>query len=221
MKCKLCGEDIASECLLYSLEVCVFCFYDTDEWESNGQLITRDQAIIRPAQKRKPRKRMGVPATIRPFLQHISNCVVLAIARDAPTSAVDIDLLMKLVEKLGFDEVYRVDMRGVTGPEDAAARLSAALGRHETDIDLVMQAYTNLQNRKQICCIIENFEDVATLEWRKSKPIEGTMREYAQGHRDAAWVFFGTRDMLPAFIGYERPFYRLGIVLMEEQMVKW
>ncbi len=219
MKCKLCGEHIAPECLLYSLEICVFCFYDTDEWESNGQLITRDQAIIRPAGKRKPKQRMGVPATIRPLLQYISNCVVLAIARDAPTTTIDIDLLVKFVEKLGF-EVYRSDMRGVTGPEDAAVRLSAALGRRETNIDIVMQAFTNLQNRKQICCIIENFEDAVTLEWRKSKPIEGTMREYAQRHRDAAWLFFGTRDMLPAFVGHGRPFYRLGIVFIEEQMVK-
>ncbi len=220
MKCKLCGEHISPECLLYFLEICVFCFYNTDEWESNGQLITRDHAIIGPAGKRKPKQRMAVPATIRPLLQYISNCVLVAIARDAPTTAVDIDLLMKFAEKMGFDEVYRVDMRGVTGPEDAAVRLSAALGRHETDIDVVMQAYTNVQNSKQICCIIENFEDVATLDWRKSKPIEGTMREYAQRHRDAAWVFFGTRDMLAAFIDYQRPFYRLGIVLIEEQMVK-
>ncbi len=220
MRCRFCGEDIIPQCLLHSVEVCVFCFYDEDEWESNGQLITRDEAIIRPSGKRKPKQRVGVPATIRPLLQYISNCVLLAIARDAPTTAVDIGLLAKFAEKMGFDEVYRVDMRGVTGPEDAAVRLSAALGRHETNIDVVMQAYTNLQNRKQICCIVENFEDIVTLEWRKSKPIEGTMREYAQRHRDAAWVFFGTRDMLPAFIDQERPFYRLGIVLVEEQMVK-
>jgi hypothetical protein len=48
MICKKCGLDISGDCVLTGRPdvegVCVFCFYGIDSWDSNGQLVTKDQA---------------------------------------------------------------------------------------------------------------------------------------------------------------------------------
>jgi len=48
MICKKCGLDISGDCILtgrpYVEGVCVFCFYSIDSWDSNGQLVTKDDA---------------------------------------------------------------------------------------------------------------------------------------------------------------------------------
>ena len=48
MICKKCGLDISSDCILTGRPdvegVCVFCHYNTNTWDSNGQLVTKDQA---------------------------------------------------------------------------------------------------------------------------------------------------------------------------------
>lgn len=48
MICKKCLQDISGDCVLTGRPdvegVCVFCHYDTNNWESNGQLVTKDQA---------------------------------------------------------------------------------------------------------------------------------------------------------------------------------
>jgi len=43
MICKKCGLDISGDCVLTN-GICVFCFYHTNSWDSNGQLVTKDQA---------------------------------------------------------------------------------------------------------------------------------------------------------------------------------
>jgi hypothetical protein len=48
MICKKCGLDISGDCVLTGIPdvegVCVFCYYGIDSWDSNGQLVTKDQA---------------------------------------------------------------------------------------------------------------------------------------------------------------------------------
>lgn len=48
MICKKCGKDISADCILMGRSdvdgVCVFCHYNTNTWDSNGQLVTKDQA---------------------------------------------------------------------------------------------------------------------------------------------------------------------------------
>ena len=46
MICKQCGLEISGDCILTGRPdvegVCVFCFYGTNTWDSNGQLITKN-----------------------------------------------------------------------------------------------------------------------------------------------------------------------------------
>ena len=44
MFCKKCYEDISGDCVLTS-GICVFCYYKINEWDSNGQLIKKKDAI--------------------------------------------------------------------------------------------------------------------------------------------------------------------------------
>lgn len=48
MICKKCGKDISLDCILTGRPdiegVCVFCYYNISAWDSNGQLITKEQA---------------------------------------------------------------------------------------------------------------------------------------------------------------------------------
>lgn len=44
MRCKLCNKNITLDCMLISKE-CVFCAYKTDEWDSNGELITKAESM--------------------------------------------------------------------------------------------------------------------------------------------------------------------------------
>lgn len=45
MICKKCKQNISADCC-YINGICVFCYHDIDEWDSNGQLVTRYEAII-------------------------------------------------------------------------------------------------------------------------------------------------------------------------------
>ena len=223
MRCKLCREDISGDCML-EIGICVFCWYDTDEWESNGQPMTRDEALwdnimLRgtTTKPRKAKKRVPVPKNIRYLLSHILNCTILAIARDTPASTVDIDMLAKVVTAFRF-RVLRVDVAGVAGPEEVALRFARAVGTEYTDLDLAMQMYTNLQAKKKLCVVVENFEDLVRLERRKARYIEGIVRRHAQAQPHSSWLFFGTRDMLDAFILDDRPFFQSGILLLEEDL---
>jgi len=42
--CKKCHKHISADCFL-DIGVCVFCYYKTDEWESNGTIVTKKEAI--------------------------------------------------------------------------------------------------------------------------------------------------------------------------------
>jgi len=42
--CKLCKADVTADCLLNTGE-CVFCFYDTADWESNGIEISKKESV--------------------------------------------------------------------------------------------------------------------------------------------------------------------------------
>jgi hypothetical protein len=44
MICKKCKQDILLDCM-YTNNICVFCYHDIIEWDSNGQLITHYEAI--------------------------------------------------------------------------------------------------------------------------------------------------------------------------------
>ena len=44
MICKKCLQDISADCC-YTNDICVFCYHDITEWDSNGLLITRYEAI--------------------------------------------------------------------------------------------------------------------------------------------------------------------------------
>lgn len=44
MLCKVCLEDISADCMLTN-GICVFCHYQIDEWDSNGQLVKKKDAI--------------------------------------------------------------------------------------------------------------------------------------------------------------------------------
>lgn len=45
MFCKVCLEDISPDCVLTNGK-CVFCHYQIKEWDSNGQLVKKKDAII-------------------------------------------------------------------------------------------------------------------------------------------------------------------------------
>lgn len=45
MFCKECLEDISPDCVLTNGK-CVFCYYKIKEWDSNGQLVKKKDAII-------------------------------------------------------------------------------------------------------------------------------------------------------------------------------
>jgi hypothetical protein len=220
MGCKLCHEDISPDCML-TIGICVFCWYDTDYWESNAQPLTRDEALWDNIMRRgtsarltKAKKRVPVPKNIRYILDHILNCTILAIARDTPASTVDVGMLAKVVKAFRF-LVLRIDVAGATGPEEVARRLSGAIGTEYTDLDLVMQMYVNLQAKRKLCVIVENFEAIVRLERRKARYIEGIIRRYAQAASRASWVFLGTRDMLDAFVLDDRSFFLTGVLLFE------
>lgn len=215
MICTLCGEDISGDCIL-ECGICVFCFYNTDSWDSNGQLIARDQAIARGTRLR-PRKSVGPSVNIQRILRHILDCVALAVTREATTTSVDVEFLTKVATKCGF-LVLRVDFASVAGSEDAALRLAKALGRECSDLDLIMRTYTALQEKKRICVIVENFHYVTRLAYPAWKQVEGCMRSYIQGHRNASWLFFGTQEMLPTFADRGRPFFGLAFFLKEDDV---
>jgi hypothetical protein len=166
---------------------------------------------------RKAKRRVPVPKIIRRILSYILNCAILAIARDRPATIVDIDMLAKVISVFRY-RVLRVDFVGVAGPEEVARRLAGAAGRECTDLRLVMRIYSNLQRKKKLCVIVENFEDVVLLERRKARYIEELMRDYAQAQPHANWVFLGTRDMLDAFVLHDRAFFESGILLLEEDL---
>lgn len=42
--CKKCHNHISADCFL-DIGICVFCYYKTNEWESNGAIVTRKEAI--------------------------------------------------------------------------------------------------------------------------------------------------------------------------------
>lgn len=43
MICSKCKLDISADCILTN-GICVFCWYATNTWDSNGQLVTKDNA---------------------------------------------------------------------------------------------------------------------------------------------------------------------------------
>ena len=43
--CKKCFEHIRNDCLLTN-DICVFCYYKTNEWDSNGQLVKKKDVIV-------------------------------------------------------------------------------------------------------------------------------------------------------------------------------
>lgn len=43
-KCKKCFEFIRADCMLTN-GICVFCYYNTDEWESNAEIVKKKDAI--------------------------------------------------------------------------------------------------------------------------------------------------------------------------------
>lgn len=44
MICKKCHMNIDGDCMLITGE-CVFCYYHVSDWDSNGQLVTKQEAI--------------------------------------------------------------------------------------------------------------------------------------------------------------------------------
>jgi uncharacterized CHY-type Zn-finger protein len=44
MICKKCKQNISPDCS-YTNNICVFCYHDIDEWDSNGLLVIRYEAI--------------------------------------------------------------------------------------------------------------------------------------------------------------------------------
>jgi hypothetical protein len=208
---------------MLTIDICVFCFYDTDDWESNGRSVSRDEAIFTPygksLRKKKVRPHIGLPAGVREVLPYLLNITIVAFARSTDTSAINIDLIADILPKFDF-RVLRTDFAGVTCAEDVAIKLSGAIDREETDLDLVMQMLTGLQSRKKLCIIVENFHHVARLPHLIAKSIEGVMRSYCQTHSNAAWLFMGNKEMLPAFITYERPFYHSGFLFAEDDICR-
>jgi len=218
MRCKLCREDIRPDCV-FDVGICVFCWHDTDNWDPNGQPVTRDQVILRDDQgKAKPGKvkdRVHLPEVIRRIRPYVLHPATVVIARDSATSAIDVDLLADLIAKCEF-RVLRVDFAGVLGSQDVALRLARALDQECTDLHQVMRTYTKLQDKRRICVIVENFDHMVVLDRREARNIERTMRDYQWRHENAAWVFFGTRDMLPAFTIDASLFWRSCVLLIEE-----
>jgi 5-methylcytosine-specific restriction endonuclease McrA len=45
MFCKECFEDISPDCMLQN-NICVFCYYKIGEWDSNGKIVRKKDAII-------------------------------------------------------------------------------------------------------------------------------------------------------------------------------
>lgn len=223
MRCKLCRENISPDCML-NIEICVFCYYDCAGWDSNGQAVTREEAILTsrgdiPKRKRKFRPRFGLPALIRTLVPYLVDCVIVALVRMSATSAVDMPLLNEVLSRFGF-RVLRVNLEGVACSADVATRLASAIERDVDDLDVVMQMFSGLQEKHKLAVIVENFQDVARLPIPTARGIEGVMRGYCQRHRNAAWLFTGTQEMLPAFSTYERPFFKSGFVLSEEDICR-
>jgi len=50
--CVQCGWDISPDCFLTN-DRCVFCYYKTDKWESNGHIVTRQESIDEMKRVRK------------------------------------------------------------------------------------------------------------------------------------------------------------------------
>jgi uncharacterized CHY-type Zn-finger protein len=44
MICKKCKQDISPDCC-YDNHICVFCYHNITEWDSNEQLITKYEAL--------------------------------------------------------------------------------------------------------------------------------------------------------------------------------
>lgn len=44
MICKVCKQDIRADC--YYDKICVFCYHNITEWDSNGSLVTRYEATL-------------------------------------------------------------------------------------------------------------------------------------------------------------------------------
>ena len=42
--CKKCFEHITNDCILTN-DICVFCYYKTNEWESNGKILAKKEAL--------------------------------------------------------------------------------------------------------------------------------------------------------------------------------
>lgn len=42
--CKECFEHIRPSCMLTN-GICVFCYYNTDTWENNGEIIKKEDAL--------------------------------------------------------------------------------------------------------------------------------------------------------------------------------
>jgi hypothetical protein len=220
--CKLCGEVVRGDCCL-TIGICAYCFYNTNNWDSNGRLVTREEAVLRPdgktRRRSKIRPRVGLPPGVRAVLPHLLNTTLVALVRSGDVSAIDLNLLSDLLSKFAF-RVLRVDLEGVTCAEDVAIRLSGAMGRDVNNLDVAMQMLSGLQQRQKLAVIVESFHHAARLPILKAKRIEGEMRSYTQQHYNAAWLFLGTREMLPAFTTYERPFYHSGLLLMEEDICR-
>lgn len=223
MRCNLCGEDISPDCFL-TIGICVFCFYDTDGWDSHGQPVTRDQATLREVQgKEEPREvkpRVHLPKAFQRILPYALTHYTLAITRQSDVSAIDVDLLADVIAKCGF-HVFRVDFAGVLERRDVALRLAQALGREDTDLKLVMRIYTDLQKANRICVIVENFEHALLLDRRKPRYTEETMRSSIEGHKNAAWLFFGTVDILDAFAIGSIQIWESSMLLIEELLTRW
>jgi hypothetical protein len=47
MICKKCKQNISPDCC-YDNNICVFCYHNITEWDSNGQLVTLAEAIRPP-----------------------------------------------------------------------------------------------------------------------------------------------------------------------------
>ena len=42
--CKKCHKHISADCFL-DIGVCVFCYYKIDDWDSNGAIVTKKEAM--------------------------------------------------------------------------------------------------------------------------------------------------------------------------------
>ena len=60
MICKKCKENISPDCILTGEPkaegICVFCYYDTALWETNGIVITKKESILDCKYFHRPRQ---------------------------------------------------------------------------------------------------------------------------------------------------------------------